>query len=79
MLDFCAKNTIPSDIELIPIQKVNECSLSICHRFKINCYCVKVIGKYIVDFTYINLAILWESRHFLLPDRGGLLIMIGTI
>jgi alcohol dehydrogenase (NADP+) len=24
MLDFCAKNTIPSDIELIPIQKVNE-------------------------------------------------------
>jgi D-arabinose 1-dehydrogenase-like Zn-dependent alcohol dehydrogenase len=24
MLDFCAKNNIPSDIELIPIQKVNE-------------------------------------------------------
>ncbi len=24
MLDFCAKNSIPSEIELIPIQKVNE-------------------------------------------------------
>jgi uncharacterized zinc-type alcohol dehydrogenase-like protein len=24
MLDFCAKNNIASDIELIPIQKVNE-------------------------------------------------------
>jgi alcohol dehydrogenase (NADP+) len=24
MLNFCAKNSIPSDIELIPIQKVNE-------------------------------------------------------
>ena len=24
MLDFCAKNNFASDIELIPIQKVNE-------------------------------------------------------
>jgi uncharacterized zinc-type alcohol dehydrogenase-like protein len=50
MLDFCAKNSIPSDIELIPIQKVNEAyqriiNSDVLYRFVIDSKSLVTTGK----------------------------------
>jgi alcohol dehydrogenase (NADP+) len=54
MLDFCSKNSIPSDIELIPIQKVNEAyqriiNSDVRYRFVIDSKSLVTEGKVIGD------------------------------